>query len=647
MRSDYTRIKFYSRQDLLFGSALDAATKFVHEFSNEFTPIDINDILELYNIQLLFNCGVQSLCWSDTEYDEYLKIVNSFSGIIGKYLARVTDDMLSAIYSQVILQYKDDFWTLLVKYNVYKRLSSESFSNCLKANKILIQEILRHKALVEQFSDIILKCLISNPQHAELLIHQFLMRSDYGPNIFYYFPSQLSASQKTDLLSQYVNSENPNPNFLQIILNSSSSAELPLPNKLRVTAKRKFEKFCDEHICKSNHFKQKIIVSASSQIDEPFQVTHNTDELIFTYNRHWIEENTDFPTLLNNFIYIFGFTDSHFRSLFPSFSSRISTLERVMSCNGVKDYLTGNFFHMQSLMFSLQMVSYQQELEQTGYRIEDIIKWFFEVYLKEEFKVENFVYHSPSKECSMLEKIRLIATEIDSVLKQFRIYCENGTIDRELLEIGSEHIIFDQIPSIIEGKYLYIKNEKYLYLLYLLFSDQSMLNHIKISPYYPSFVERLTHESIYIDDCTDHQKFLLQTLVNEGIIELSPTNEIKLNLPFINILRQFYYNEVICYHHKYNQATSKLLSTLLQNDDIEAKSTLFSAPEQDYLNYMLNKSKFSNGMDLRNKYIHGTNTLDEQAQYSHYIEFLKIMILIVIKINDEFCSRELLPLNTP
>ena len=102
MRSDYTRIKFYSRQDLLFGSALDAATKFVHEFSNEFTPIDINDILELYNIQLLFNCGVQSLCWSDTEYDEYLKIVNSFSGIIGKYLARVTDDMLSAIYSQTI-----------------------------------------------------------------------------------------------------------------------------------------------------------------------------------------------------------------------------------------------------------------------------------------------------------------------------------------------------------------------------------------------------------------------------------------------------------------------------------------------------------------------------------------------------------------
>lgn len=247
----------------------------------------------------------------------------------------------------------------------------------------------------------------------------------------------------------------------------------------------------------------------------------------------------------------------------------------------------------------------------------------------------------------MLEKIRLIATEIDSVLKQFQIYCENGTIDRELLEIGSEHIIFDQIPSMIDGKYLYIKSEKYLYFLYLLFSDQSMLNHIKISPYYPSFVECLTHESIYIDDCTDHQKFLLQPLVSEGIIELSPTSEIKLNLPFIDILRQFHNKEVICYHHKHNQATSKLLSTLLQNDDIEVKSTLFSAPEQDYLNYMLNKSKFSNGMDLRNKYIHGTNTLDEQTQYSHYIEFLKIMILIVIKINDEFCSRELLASNTP
>ena len=67
------------------------------------------------------------------------------------------------------------------------------------------------------------------------------------------------------------------------------------------------------------------------------------------------------------------------------------------------------------------------------------------------------------------------------------------------------------------------------------------------------------------------------------------------------------------------------------------KVRFFSKPEQDYLNYILNKSEFSNGLDLRNKYIHDTCPLDEKIQRQDYMELLKIMVLIMIKINEEFC----------
>ena len=60
-----------------------------------------------------------------------------------------------------------------------------------------------------------------------------------------------------------------------------------------------------------------------------------------------------------------------------------------------------------------------------------------------------------------------------------------------------------------------------------------------------------------------------------------------------------------------------------------------------YLNYMLNKSEYSNGLDLRNKYSHDTCSLKEEVQIQDYLELLKIMVLIIIKINEEFCLREM------
>ena len=68
---------------------------------------------------------------------------------------------------------------------------------------------------------------------------------------------------------------------------------------------------------------------------------------------------------------------------------------------------------------------------------------------------------------------------------------------------------------------------------------------------------------------------------------------------------------------------------------------MFSKPEQDYLNYCLNKSEFINSLDLRNMYGHGTQPFgNENIHHSNYIRFLKLFILIIIKINDELCIKD-------
>jgi hypothetical protein len=64
-----------------------------------------------------------------------------------------------------------------------------------------------------------------------------------------------------------------------------------------------------------------------------------------------------------------------------------------------------------------------------------------------------------------------------------------------------------------------------------------------------------------------------------------------------------------------------------------------SEAEASYFNYYLNKVEFSNGPELRNKYLHGSqaNGDGEDAHFQTFMTALKLTIALVIKLNDEFC----------
>ena len=66
-------------------------------------------------------------------------------------------------------------------------------------------------------------------------------------------------------------------------------------------------------------------------------------------------------------------------------------------------------------------------------------------------------------------------------------------------------------------------------------------------------------------------------------------------------------------------------------------SSLFSKPEQAYFNFFLNKSDFTNGLDLRNSYLHGTQAKPDEIQKHEYAYFsyLKLLILTFLKIEDD------------
>jgi len=319
--------------------------------------------------------------------------------------------------------------------------------------------------------------------------------------------------------------------------------------------------------------------------------------------------------------------------------SNLGVFERHLGVKGKKDYETGIAFNVKRIQSMLQMMAYQRELKELEIRLEDIFKWFFEEYLKEEFDAVGFTYSPPSEGTTYAEKCKLLAIAIDGVLKQYRLFCEDGYVDRELLEMSSGHVVFADLVSMREKKYAYSNSNDLLTEQHLLYSDQSMMSYTeKTGSKYHTLPELLMLKAVSREDFAQYQQQNLDWLISRGSVYVGSDGRLQISKARAVVLKDLFVNEVICSAY-YGPLLSTQVEKMVSDGDIRYENTLFSKPEQDYLNYVLNKSEFSNGLDLRNRYSHDTCSLDEKTQSQDYLELLKIMVLIIIKINEEFCKR--------
>jgi len=308
-------------------------------------------------------------------------------------------------------------------------------------------------------------------------------------------------------------------------------------------------------------------------------------------------------------------------------------------------------FNIKNMLSMLQIIAYYKELNKINIRLEDIIEWFFKSYLLEEFNIENFIVRMPSKDSTYYEKCKSILPEIDYILKQYNLLVEDGVIDQELLEVSSTSVLYERVKSLINNKYIYgnEKSEEFNNLCYYFFSAQCLLHYTDKfkSKGYDSFYKLLISENVRSDDYSGYTKRLLNNIIDKGYVFIDSNGYIRIkDEKLVIILNDLYNNEVISYW-KYPQKYRKIMDELIKKDVFVIGNSLFSKQEQEYFNFYLNQRSFNNTFDLRNKYLHGNKLKDddENTHYNNYMLFLKLMILIIIKINDELCIKEQLKNN--
>lgn len=636
MVSEYIGVKYYSDNDLSLGWNLEKSEEIIQSIDFYKTDNNINYILELYNVHLLIKSDARLTSWSDEYYNNIKIKTNGIMRVVAKYFNNIELDDISNFYDDISYLYLDNLWELISKFKIYEKFNSYSFAEFLRNKRVNLEYILRHKSIVEKFDDKIKDYILSYEGSAELLI-SYHLKSKPSSYIKIYLPVSLSISEERNIIGDYVNSREANPNYLDLIYRARSGDNSIVTDKIRLEAKNKYEELVSIHISNKSGIKIGATVGFADIDDYMLIDTSNTFEPKLIYDRKLITENLDYPTILNNFIFLFEFTDSCFISSFPSKDYEISPLENLLIIKGERYYKKGLYFEFKESKSDLEIMAYYNELKNLNVSLEDVFKWFFENYLNEEFNATGFKLNIPTKKSSYIEKIKTICEQLDSILKQFTIFVNEGELNPDLVRITRNTPLLENIPSFNDKKYGYVKDNKLLYMMHLIFSDQSTLaysRNIKLN--YDNFADLLKLGILTIDDFDDYQKDYIKLIIEEEII-IEDNKILKFNNDAFNLLDYYYHNHVICL--TYNE-DNKYLKKIIEEEKIKFDGSLFSKDEVDYLNYILNDRSFDNGLSLRNKYLHGSYYAENEKENEiDYFKLLKIYALIIIKINEEFCRN--------
>lgn len=635
------RIKYYGIRDLATMFYLKPAVELLENFNENKTNYDINDVLELYNVYVYVKNKVFPKDLDQDKAEKFIKLKPSMLKVISSFFNTITEENILEIIQGVGFDYHDDLLRLLAEHKVHERVSSGKMMQALNSSKVAIWNILANKKIVKQYEQEIKALILSDTDNAEYIIRKYFKKNE-DKDI--HLPESLTKEEVYDILEKYLNSTNANPNYMQLIAQAKPIPSRGIDDKIKLLARQKYKAWNDNFFKENESnliFATKVAISDSQK--EPVDISQDGQVFKFTYSRKWLKEHSDNLSVLSNFIHIFPIVNKHMLLTLPSYSSQLGIFERFMKVAGRDEYPEGAHFQFIDQSTLIQTMMCENFLRSEGKDLEGIIAWYFNEYLKDAFGADGFSYVASSTSATYLERCKHVFSEMDSVIKQFKLYVENGSIDQGLLAITSKSPDYKEIPSQLLGKYVYTTESTEIFeIMYYLFSDQSVLTYIDDTLKDKDFASLLTNYEIKYREFHDYQKQSLDKLIEWGIIKNASKRLVFQSKLQVSILRNLFQTEALNYHH-YSTDSKAEINAMIGRGWLMKEGSLLTRSEAKYFSYYLNQKEFSNGYDLRNIYMHGTMSKDdksnEEKHYKTYIIALRFLIALIIKIDDDFSAK--------
>jgi hypothetical protein len=249
-------------------------------------------------------------------------------------------------------------------------------------------------------------------------------------------------------MDRYIEGADANPNYVGLIESAPVSQLSCVDAKLKLKAKRRGVEMNAEFFKTNAGTRTGCELSISESQDEPVSVELEEMVTKVTFSARWLEETTDYPSILNNVQHVFGFADRECLLTLPAYPADMSVLERHLGMKGKTDYHFGIWFRTADTKSLLEVRMLHGFLRSKDIDLEEVMSWFFGEYLVEEFGAENFSFTPAGQGMTYLQKVRHLFAEMESVANQFSLYAQDGELDRELLAMTADQVRYKLLPTL-------------------------------------------------------------------------------------------------------------------------------------------------------------------------------------------------------
>lgn len=632
------RLKFYGAHDLATGWQVDEAARLVDGFTESAT-YTVTDVLELHNAQQFAANGLYPASFTEEQGEAHRLLARKVRSAVLKFFQRVEEAELGVVVVDVDREYFGDLLELFSQTKVFSRCAATAVLPLLDRLGIGLTDMVAAPKLVQAYDHEIRRRIVSKAVNAEILFRKYL-EADRGRDI--HLPASLTPGDARALVDAYLDDDGANPNYVQLVSLARINADHGIDAKIKLKAHRRYERCIAQIFEQDPGMRTGCEVVINDEQAEPVEARLDGMVLKVSFGRSWLEETLDHPSILNNFLHVFEFADPRMLLTLPAYRSQRRGLQRVLGVNGKKDYPTGTIYRVTDWRSSLSTAMYDHFLRSHGIELESVVAWFFSDYLRDEYGAANFIFVPSSGPSTYLEKCRHLFAEMESVAKQFTLYGEDGEIDTGLLGIASEPVLYAALPSLVTGKYVHPDEGPDVHaVLNLLFNDQSHLTYISKTLNAEDAASLLAEGRVTTEDIANYQKPAIDFLIQQDVLKTHDRRLCFVDHNQIAVLRALFHCEAASYHH-YPPEVRATIDRMIERGWLVRRSTLLTTAEASYFNYCLNQTEFSNGPDLRNRYLHGrhVNATDEDEHHATYITALKLLIALVIKVNDDFWLRD-------
>jgi hypothetical protein len=626
-------IKFYGVRDLITHSEMEKVRHYVEEFNSNQGLFNLNEVIQLHNI----------LKYLETMDEPVTEKEKAFQGnakqMLGRYFSDKGLDDLSEEYSELYNPYVEDFWAIFVNFGGMKKTTVAQFDAFALANDVYIGSFLAQKAICEKYKETLKTMLLREPRYFEL----FLKKYDSADAVSYEFPPGFTHTEINEWASSYCDLPDANINYLQQLSLWSKQHEYKIEDKVLVKAKKTCETLTESFFSNEKGLYRGISVSIKPEVPEGVVRKELEGNIIeIEYGQEWFDNERDYPTLLQNLIYVFNFFDDYGRFTFIGSEKNSSSFIDLLKTKRKYAFSDTVDFRMRRNAGRLSFLAYFEYLSHNNIDMEELFSYCFNELFSEAYKIDHFFFHSSSKENNFYTRSKALLPEMDSVLKQFDMYQQDGEIDLDLFELKSTSNGYRNIKSLTERKFVYLNSEETKRIIQLIFEDRTGLSYIKNKGEGKSFYKHVL-DGIKLSDFNNYQRRgISDTLEATGLIGYDDANRIYFKNNLLVNLYGMIFTAGYCSILNFYGELLQLVEEEVKKGNLRYGNTLFSEQESDYISYIMDDKKYSNTLAIRNKITHGSfakKSTEEHKEY--YLELLMILMMYTIRINNELDYQDI------